>query len=74
MTDAKASTPEESLIPYRAAELPGSRLLVLGAHPDDEVLGPGGAVALASGRAEAIRMWIATDGTKQQGATEPAED
>ena len=74
MTDPKTSTPEESLIPYRAAELPGSRLLVLGAHPDDEVLGPGGAVALASGRAEAIRMWIATDGTKQQGVTEPAEE
>jgi LmbE family N-acetylglucosaminyl deacetylase/glycosyltransferase involved in cell wall biosynthesis len=74
VTDSKAGTPEEALIPHRAAELPGSRLLVLGAHPDDEVLGPGGSVAMASGRAEAIRTWIATDGTRQQGAAGPPED
>jgi LmbE family N-acetylglucosaminyl deacetylase/glycosyltransferase involved in cell wall biosynthesis len=74
VTEPTAFPPEDSLIPYRAAQLPGSRLLVLGAHPDDEVLGPGGAVALASGRAESIRMWIATDGTRQEGVTEPVEN
>jgi LmbE family N-acetylglucosaminyl deacetylase/glycosyltransferase involved in cell wall biosynthesis len=71
LTDAKGSSPEESLIPYRATELAGPRILVLGAHPDDEVLGPGGAVALAAEQAESIRVWIATDGTRQEGATEP---
>jgi LmbE family N-acetylglucosaminyl deacetylase/glycosyltransferase involved in cell wall biosynthesis len=63
--------PEESLIPYQATELAGARVLVLGAHPDDEVLGPGGAVALAALRAEVVRVWIATDGGRQEGATEP---
>jgi LmbE family N-acetylglucosaminyl deacetylase/glycosyltransferase involved in cell wall biosynthesis len=63
--------PEESLIPYRATELAGVRVLVLGAHPDDEVFGPGGAVALAARRAEAVRVWIATDGGRQEGVTVP---
>lgn len=62
---------EESLIPYQATELAGTRVLVLGAHPDDEVLGPGGAVALAALRAEAVRVWIASDGGRQEGVTEP---
>ncbi|HEV2065152.1 MAG TPA: PIG-L family deacetylase [Thermoanaerobaculia bacterium] len=63
--------PEESLIPYQATELAGARILVLAAHPDDEVLGPGGAVALAARRAEAVRVWIATDGGRQEGVAEP---
>jgi LmbE family N-acetylglucosaminyl deacetylase/glycosyltransferase involved in cell wall biosynthesis len=68
---ARGSAPEESLIPYRATELAGTRILVLGAHPDDEVFGPGGAVALAAPRSEAIRVWIATDGGRQEGVTVP---
>ena len=67
MSDAE----EESLIPYQATELAGARVLVLGAHPDDEVFGPGGAVALAARHAEAVRVWIATDGGRQEGVTGP---
>lgn len=56
---------EASLIPYQAADLSAGRILVLAAHPDDEVLGAGGTIA-RNQRAEAIRIWIATDGTSQE--------
>jgi LmbE family N-acetylglucosaminyl deacetylase/glycosyltransferase involved in cell wall biosynthesis len=59
---------EDALIPYAASELTGARILVLAAHPDDESFGAGGTVAASVGKAEAIRVWIATDGTAQEGA------
>ena len=58
---------EDSLIPFQATELTGARILVLAAHPDDETLGAGGTLAWNAGKAEAIRTWIATDGTSQEG-------
>jgi LmbE family N-acetylglucosaminyl deacetylase len=64
---------EASLIPYRATELSAARILVLAAHPDDEILGAGGTLALNAAGAEAIAIWIATDGTRQEGAV-PDED
>ncbi|MFN2384734.1 MAG: PIG-L family deacetylase [Thermoanaerobaculia bacterium] len=64
---------EDSLIPYQATELAGERVLVLAAHPDDEVLGCGGTLRLNAGRAEEVRVWIATDGSLQEGAR-PGEE
>lgn len=58
---------ESSLIPYEATDLTGTRILVLAAHPDDETLGAGGMLAKNAPRAEAIRIWIATDGAGQEG-------
>ena len=63
---------EESLIPYSASELTGGRILVLAAHPDDEIFGSGGTLALNADWAQEIRVWIATDGEAQEGAeTQP---
>jgi LmbE family N-acetylglucosaminyl deacetylase len=64
---------EDSLIPFEASHLEGRRLLVLAAHPDDEVGGPGGTLCLRAPRAEAVRIWIATDGTRQEGVVPGGE-
>lgn len=64
---------EGSLIPYKATDLSAGRILALAAHPDDEVLGAGGTIALNAGTAEAILIWVATDGGRQEGA-EPEEE
>ena len=61
---------EDALIPYAASELTGARILALAAHPDDESFGAGGTLAGNAGKAEAIRIWIATDGTGQEGVAE----
>ena len=64
---------EESLIPYQSSELTGTRILVLAAHPDDESFGAGGTIALSAGKSEAIRIWIGTDGTGQEGVPPEGE-
>ena len=42
------------------------RVLVLAAHPDDEVLGMGGTIARHSGAADAVRIVCVTDGSSTQ--------
>jgi len=58
---------ESSLIPYQPSDLSAGRILVLAAHPDDETLGAGGTLASNAHRAEEIVLWIATDGSRQEG-------
>jgi LmbE family N-acetylglucosaminyl deacetylase/glycosyltransferase involved in cell wall biosynthesis len=65
-----AELKEDELIPYEATDLAAGRILALAAHPDDEVLGAGGLLALARDRGSSVRVWVATDGTAQEGAAE----
>ncbi|HET8796619.1 MAG TPA: PIG-L family deacetylase [Thermoanaerobaculia bacterium] len=53
---------EAEAIPYSPAQLRGERLLVLAPHPDDEVIGCGGLIALHRRENRAVRVVIATDG------------
>lgn len=41
-------------------------ILVIGAHPDDEVLGPGGTVAKHAASGDEVHLLILTEGTTQQ--------
>jgi LmbE family N-acetylglucosaminyl deacetylase len=43
-----------------------SRVLVLAAHPDDEVLGMGGTIAVHADRGDAVRIVCVTDGSSTQ--------
>ncbi len=53
---------ERSLVPYAATALSGSRVLVLAPHPDDEVLGCGGALADLNARGAHVDVVLVTDG------------
>ncbi|HEY0371163.1 MAG TPA: PIG-L family deacetylase [Thermoanaerobaculia bacterium] len=55
---------EAEAIPYEPALLRGERLLVLAPHPDDEVIGCGGLVALHLREQRAVRVVVATDGAQ----------
>ena len=55
---------EAEAIPYEPALLRGERLLVLAPHPDDEVIGCGGLVALHLRERRAVRVLVATDGAQ----------
>src|SRR5256714_11015679 len=56
--------PESEAVPYEAANLRGERLLVLAPHPDDEVIGCGGLIALHAREQRQIRVVVATDGAQ----------
>jgi N-acetylglucosamine malate deacetylase 1 len=43
-----------------------TRVLVIAAHPDDEVLGMGGAIALHTDRGDTVRVLVVTDGSSTQ--------
>jgi LmbE family N-acetylglucosaminyl deacetylase len=43
-----------------------SRVLVLAAHPDDEILGMGGTIAVHADRGDEVRIVVVTDGSSTQ--------
>jgi LmbE family N-acetylglucosaminyl deacetylase/GT2 family glycosyltransferase len=65
---------EAESIPYEASQLRGERLLVLAPHPDDEVIGCGGLVALHLRERREVRIVIATDGAEAGSAATREEE
>src|SRR3954469_2091605 len=56
--------PEAEAIPFEPQDLRGERLLVLAPHPDDEVIGCGGLVALHLRDGRKVHVVVATDGAE----------
>ena len=56
--------PEAEAIPFAPQDLRGERLLVLAPHPDDEVIGCGGLVALHLREGRKVHVAVATDGAQ----------
>ena len=55
--------PEHQLVPYQPAALQGLRsILVLAPHPDDEVFGCGGLLALAADQGVPVHVVVVSDG------------
>lgn len=61
---------EQTMLPFHPTMLLGESILVLAPHPDDEVIGCGGFLALARREGKSISVVIATDGI----AAEPSPD
>lgn len=53
---------EHELIPYQTSSLPPGPWLVFAPHPDDEVFGMGGAIALASNQGVQVEVVVVTGG------------
>jgi LmbE family N-acetylglucosaminyl deacetylase/glycosyltransferase involved in cell wall biosynthesis len=64
------SMPESEAIPFEAQDLRGERLLVLAPHPDDEVIGCGGLVALHLRDGRSVHVIVATDGAQAGNASQ----
>src|SRR3954462_8513172 len=56
--------PEAEAIPFEPQDLRGERLLVLAPHPDDEVIGCGGLVALHLRDGRPLHVVVGTDGAQ----------
>ncbi|HPR65320.1 MAG TPA: PIG-L family deacetylase [Thermoanaerobaculia bacterium] len=56
---------ERNYVPYESSLLPGERFVVLAPHPDDEVLGAGGSMALLAAQGRKVHVHILTGGSEQ---------
>lgn len=61
---------EAKAIPFEPQDLRGERLLVLAPHPDDEVIGCGGLVALHLAEGRPVHVVVATDGAQAGSAAQ----
>jgi len=62
--------PEAEAIPFAPQDLRGERLLVLAPHPDDEVIGCGGLVALHLREGRKVHVVVVTDGAQAGNAAQ----
>jgi LmbE family N-acetylglucosaminyl deacetylase/glycosyltransferase involved in cell wall biosynthesis len=53
---------EQKLLPFHATPLDGESILVLAPHPDDEVIGCGGMLAINAAEGRHVRVVVVTDG------------
>ncbi|MCP5325073.1 MAG: PIG-L family deacetylase [Oceanospirillaceae bacterium] len=60
---------EHSLIPFKTSQLPEGHWLVVAPHPDDEIIGMGGALALAAANCQRVTVVYLTSGDKGGDAT-----
>lgn len=58
-----SAEPELPPPPVLWTTVPRGRVLVFAPHPDDEVAGPGGVLALHRAQGDAVRVVVTTDGT-----------
>lgn len=65
---------EAEAIPFEPQDLRGERLLVLAPHPDDEVIGCGGLVALHLRERRRVHVVVATDGAQAGDAAAREEE
>jgi LmbE family N-acetylglucosaminyl deacetylase/glycosyltransferase involved in cell wall biosynthesis len=65
---------ENQLIPYESEQLLGEKLLILAPHPDDEVIGCGGLLALHAADKRSVRVVIATNGAAGRSGEESKGD